>query len=128
MSKTIYQVLIVSEAGRLRDSLRVLLKSCYPLAAIAETETRYYTGLQVTNDPGVWVVYTGFLLMIAGCIVTFFMSHQQICIEAQIDGKIRSVMIRGIANKNKIDIQRKIDAIAAEVAQTENHSKQSSLS
>ena len=39
MSKTIDQVLIVSEAGRLRDSLRVLLKSCYPLAAIAETET-----------------------------------------------------------------------------------------
>ena len=32
-------MLIVSEAGRLRDSLRVLLKSCYPLAAIAETET-----------------------------------------------------------------------------------------
>ncbi len=98
------------------------------VVAIAETETRYYTGLQVTSDPGVWVVYTGFLLMIAGCIVTFFMSHQQICIEAHIDGKIRSVMIRGIANKNKIDIQRKIDAIAAEVAQTENQSKQSSLS
>jgi len=98
------------------------------VVAIAETETRYYTGLQVTSDPGVWVVYTGFLLMIAGCIVTFFMSHQQICIEAQIDGKICSVTIRGIANKNKIDIQRKIDAIAAEVAQTENQSKQSSLS
>jgi DNA-binding NarL/FixJ family response regulator len=39
MSKSINQVLIVSEAGRLRDSLRVLLKSCYPLAVIEETET-----------------------------------------------------------------------------------------
>jgi DNA-binding NarL/FixJ family response regulator len=39
MSKNINQVLIVSDAGRLRDSLRVLLKSCYPLAIIVEAET-----------------------------------------------------------------------------------------
>ncbi|MFH0998111.1 MAG: cytochrome c biogenesis protein ResB [Pseudomonadota bacterium] len=92
------------------------------VVAIAETETRFYTGLQVTSDPGVWVVYTGFLLMIAGCIITFFMSHQQICIEAHTSGKISSVTIRGIANKNKIGMQKKIDAIAAAVAQTENQS------
>jgi cytochrome c biogenesis protein len=92
------------------------------VVAIAETETRYYTGLQVTSDPGVWVVYTGFMLMIAGCIITFFMSHQQICIEAHGDGKICSVTIRGIANKNKFDIQKKIDAIAEEIAQAENQS------
>jgi len=88
--------------------------------AIAETETRYYTGLQVTSDPGVWVVYAGFLLMITGCIVTFFMSHQQVCIEALTDKKSGSVTIRGIANKNRIGIQNKIDAIAAEIEQTEN--------
>ena len=39
MSKNINQVLIVSDAGRLRDSLRVLLKSCYPLSIIVEAET-----------------------------------------------------------------------------------------
>ena len=86
------------------------------IVAIAETETRYYTGLQVTSDPGVWVVYAGFLLMIAGCIITFFMSHQQICIEVHSDGKICNATIRGIANKNKIGIQKKIDAIASEVS------------
>ncbi|MBI5593555.1 MAG: cytochrome c biogenesis protein ResB [Deltaproteobacteria bacterium] len=114
------------------DSVEVVLPVKFPsfdrmrkgdvIVAIAETETRYYTGLQVTSDPGVWVVYTGFLLMIAGCIVTFFMSHQQICIEALTDGKISSVTVRGVANKNKIDIQKKVDAIAAEIAQTENKS------
>jgi cytochrome c biogenesis protein len=89
------------------------------VVAIAETETRYYTGLQVTNDPGVWVVYTGFLLMIAGCIITFFMSHQQICIEVHTDGKTYGATIRGIANKNKFGIQKKIDAIASEAAPIE---------
>ncbi len=92
------------------------------VVAIAETETRFYTGLQVTSDPGVWVVYTGFLLMIAGCVVSFFMSHQQICIEAHTDGKIGSVTIRGIANKNKFDIQKKIDSIAAEIPHAKNQS------
>ena len=114
------------------DSVEVVLPVKFPsfdrmrkgdvVVAIAETETRYYTGLQVTSDPGVWVVYTGFLLMIAGCIVTFFMSHQQICIEAHTDGKISSVVIRGIANKNKLDIQKKIDAIAETIAQTKGQS------
>ena len=42
---------------------------------------RFYTGLQVNRDPGVWVVYSGFILMIIGCYITFFMSHQQICVE-----------------------------------------------
>ena len=46
MSKDINQVLIVSDAGRLRDSLRVLLKSCYPLAIIVEAETSL-TALQL---------------------------------------------------------------------------------
>ena len=56
MSKTIYQVLIVSEAGRLRDSLRVLLKSCYPLAAIEETETFHSALKRLAADPGALVL------------------------------------------------------------------------
>ncbi|MBT8331018.1 MAG: cytochrome c biogenesis protein ResB, partial [Deltaproteobacteria bacterium] len=34
------------------------------IVAIADFVPRYYTGLQVSRDPGVWVVYTGFILMI----------------------------------------------------------------
>jgi len=49
--------------------------------AVASHNHTYYTGLQVTKDPGVWVVYSGFILMIIGCFVTFFMSHQRLCIE-----------------------------------------------
>lgn len=72
----------------------------------------YYTGLQVTRDPGVWLVYSGFILMILGCIVTFFMSHQQICVEVSQKAGARRVTVAGIADKNKIAMKQTVKKIA----------------
>ena len=36
-----------------------------------------YTGLQVRKDPGVWVVYLGFIVMSIGLYIAFFMSHKK---------------------------------------------------
>jgi cytochrome c biogenesis protein len=69
--------------------------------SIANADFKYYTGLQVTKDPGVPLVYAGFLFMIIGCYVTFFMFHQKICVEIMVtDGKT-SVMAAGISGKNR---------------------------
>jgi cytochrome c biogenesis protein len=65
-------------------------------------EERYYTGLQVTNDPGVWLVYTGFTLMIAGCFATFYLSHQQVCIVIEQLRKNSRVTFAGTTNRNKL--------------------------
>ena len=51
------------------------------IVSVADIERRYYTGLQISKDPGVLVVYAGFILMLAGCYICFFLSHQKICIE-----------------------------------------------
>ena len=75
-------------------------------------EVRYYTGLQVSRDPGVWIVYTGFILIIAGCVVTFFMSHRQICVDILESGKKCRIVITGSANKNKLGNEQKLKAIA----------------
>lgn len=78
---------------------------------------RYYTGLQVARDPGVWVVYTGFMMMIAGCFITFFMSHQQFMVEIDKQGKKTRVVVAATANKNKLGLPQKVDALGRRLSE-----------
>ena len=80
--------------------------------AVVEQEEKYYTGLQVTRDPGVWVVYTGFMLMLTGCFIPFFMSHQQIMVEAMNTEGKTLISVSGTANKNKLGMDDKVEKIA----------------
>jgi len=73
---------------------------------------RYYTGLQVTKDPGVPIVYAGFIGMIIGFVITFFMSHQSVCVElTERKGRTR-VAVAGIADRNKLGMERKTSQLA----------------
>jgi len=80
--------------------------------SVKDYDRRYYTGLQVTKDPGVWVVYSGFILLIVGCYITFFMSHQRLCIDIVKKGKKSLVMVAGTANKNKLGVPNRIKKIS----------------
>jgi cytochrome c biogenesis protein len=46
------------------------------------TESRW-TGIQVKRDPGTWVVWVGFILVMAGCAVAFGLSHRRLWIRAR---------------------------------------------
>jgi cytochrome c biogenesis protein len=75
----------------------------------APSEKKYYTGLQVTRDPGVGIVYAAFSMMILGCMITFFMSHRQVCVEIEAGGAVR---VAGVSNKNPLGLERQIDQLA----------------
>ena len=79
-------------------------------------DVRYYSGLEVNKDPGVWVVYSGFIIMIVGCYITFVMSHQQVCSQVTRKSSKSRVLIMGIANKNKIGMQRRMEKMAERLA------------
>ncbi len=102
---------------------------------IKEFEQKHYTGLQITKDPGVLYVYAGFIFMILGCWVTFFMSHLSVCIQiepTQVASKIETtqvaskkettqvisdhqktqVSVFGITNRNKQSLKLKIKKMA----------------
>ncbi|MCK5099535.1 MAG: cytochrome c biogenesis protein ResB, partial [Desulfobacteraceae bacterium] len=85
---------------------------------IAENyEKKYYTGLQVTYDPGVIYVYIGFILMIVGCFITFFMSHQSIMVEITKEKNDElNVFISGKANRNNQSMKLKIEKLAIQLA------------
>ncbi len=84
--------------------------------SVADFNSRYYTGLQVTSDPGVLVVYSGFIVMIIGCFVTFFMSHQRLCIEVIKTGNKTEVMVAGTASKNKLGMQARVKRFSQNLA------------
>jgi len=72
----------------------------------------YYTGLQITKDPGVLIVYFGFIVMIIGIFITFFTSHESIFLEVSETDKKYRVRLSGGANKNKIGMEIKVRKLA----------------
>ncbi len=62
---------------------------------------RYFTGLQVAKDPGVWVVWIGCTLLIVGSIVAFCLSHRRIWVTIQPVGQKTGVKIGGSAHRNQ---------------------------
>jgi cytochrome c biogenesis protein len=67
--------------------------------------SKEYTGLQVTKDPGVWIVWIGSGLMILGLIVSFFFSHQRIWVRVpKSPGK--EIILAGSANKNRVGFEK----------------------
>ncbi len=79
---------------------------------IKDLDQKFYTGLHVTRDPGIWYVYSGFVLMIIGCWITFFMSHQSFFVEIQSAGKKGSqVHVSATANRGSQGIRLKIQKL-----------------
>jgi len=75
-----------------------------------------YTGLQVTKDPGVWVVYTGFILLCIGPLIAFFGSHRKLWVRIQ-DRKGQAVVtVAGTTNRNRMGFEREFNLIVDEIA------------
>ena len=67
--------------------------------------SKEYTGLQVTKDPGVWIVWIGCGLMIFGLIVSFFFSHQRVWVRIP-KGPVGEIVLAGSTNKNRVGFEK----------------------
>lgn len=70
-------------------------------------DQKFYTGLQVAKDPGVWVVWLGCFLMVLGIVMAFFMSHKRIWARVS-DG---AVTLAGSASKNPTGFELAFDEL-----------------
>ena len=57
----------------------------------------FYTGLEVSHDPGVWVVWTGFALILFGLYINFFVYYRRIYLLQTSEG----VLVAGTSPRNK---------------------------
>jgi cytochrome c biogenesis protein len=81
------------------------------MEALASKE---YTGLQVTKDPGVWIVWVGCSLMIFGFIVSFYFSHQRIWVRIPKEGSQkggREIVLAGSVNRNRIGFEKAFQSL-----------------
>jgi cytochrome c biogenesis protein len=79
-------------------------------------DTSYYTGLQVTKDPGVTLVYFGFSLLIIGCWVAFFMSHQKIMVDVKTSASSSLIKVFGSTNRNRIGFDISVEKLGNELS------------
>ncbi|MGO8989975.1 MAG: cytochrome c biogenesis protein ResB [bacterium] len=81
-----------------------------------------YTGLSVTKDPGVWVVWTGCGLMIFGLIVSFFFSHQRVWVRIS-KSPGGEIVLAGSANKNRVGFEKTFGELVEEVRKSKKSSE-----
>jgi cytochrome c biogenesis protein len=70
-----------------------------------------YTGLEISSDPGVFVVWAGFALMLFGLYVNFFTYYRRIYAVRAANG----IIIAGFALKNKEAFQKEFEGLREEI-------------
>ncbi|MDX9833846.1 MAG: cytochrome c biogenesis protein ResB [Desulfobulbus sp.] len=78
----------------------------------------YATGLQAAKDPGVWLVYSGCLLMLVALYIAFFLSHRRVWVQVEPTGQTSRLLFAGTANKNRVAFEKKFAALVDDL---ENH-------
>ncbi len=80
----------------------------------------YSTGLQIAKDPGVWWVYSGCFMLLAGLYIVFFLSHRRIWVYiVDADNRIK-ILVCGSANKNKINFEKDFSTLIEQFEQSNN--------
>lgn len=82
---------------------------------IKEFAQKEYTGLQVTRDPGVGVVWVGCTLMMLGILFTFFLSHRKVWVRITPSAEGTDLVLAGSASKNRLGFEKEFEQIRQEM-------------
>jgi len=72
---------------------------------------QYYTGLQVSKDPGVNIVWLGCFLMIVGLFISFFVYHKKFWVKVTFDKKNAKILFAGSMRKNRLNFDNEFNKL-----------------
>ena len=78
---------------------------------LLEFSGKEFTGLQLTKDPGVWVVWAGCFLLTLGCYIIFFMDHRRLWVKVEPKKGEYLLTMAGTSNKNMVYFSKLFDQI-----------------
>ena len=81
-----------------------------------DVQMAYFTGLEVSHEPGQWVVWAGVVLMGIGLTVVFYLVHTRIWVMPVRDARGQlQLWIGGTANKNKDAFEHRFQDLADKI-------------
>ena len=81
-----------------------------------EMDMGYYTGLEVSHEPGQWLVWAGVLLMGAGLFVAFYLVHMRVWVATVTNAQgILVLWVGGQANKNRDRFEQKFNELVENI-------------
>ena len=81
---------------------------------VKNLDLTYSSGLLVKYDPGVWLVYAGFLLMLPGFWLAFFVSRQRWAVAVQPQGQGKyGLTVYGVGDRHKYAFQQRLARLQA---------------
>ncbi|MGC9975912.1 MAG: cytochrome c biogenesis protein ResB [Syntrophales bacterium] len=124
-------ILVISRAGREPDGSWILIDRDFHGNKIENYHVRVlhatriaYTGLQVKQDPGAWLVWLGFATMLVGIGLTYYVSNRKLWVWAAAEepGKGGTkIVIAGRTNRNELSFEQEFnklcDRLRAELGQ-----------
>jgi cytochrome c biogenesis protein len=81
-----------------------------------DVKMAYFTGLEVSHEPGQWAVWGGVLLMAVGLTAVFYLVHVRLWAVVVRDARGRMALwVGGTSNKNKDVFEQKFAELVAEI-------------
>jgi cytochrome c biogenesis protein len=89
--------------------------------SVESFQNSFYTGLQVKNDPGVWIIYLGFTLMLLSMLFTLYGSHRRLWLLLSPGASGTKIMVGGHSSKHQAAFEAEFKKLAREVADLGAH-------
>jgi cytochrome c biogenesis protein len=81
-----------------------------------DVQMAYFTGLEVSHEPGQWAVWAGVVVMGFGLVIVFYLVHMRVWVVPVRDARGRLLLwIGGAANKNKDVFEQRFRKLVQEI-------------